>query len=62
MSVVTPIMVERKDTPMKEYLVLTGELVRIEAENEDQMWEMLSNGEWEEVETLSEIQEVNELD
>lgn len=47
---------------MKEYLVLTGELVRIEAENEDQMWEMLSNGEWEEVETLSEIQEVNELD
>ena len=46
----------------KEYYVLTGELVRIQAENEDQMWEMLSNGEWEEVETLSEIQEVNDLD
>lgn len=46
----------------KEYLVLTGELVRIVAENEDEMWELLSNGEWEEVETLSEIQEMNDLD
>ena len=47
---------------MKEYYVLTGELVRIEAKDEDEMWELLSNGEWEEVETLSEIQEVNDLD
>lgn len=47
---------------IKEYYVLTGELVRIVAEDEDQMWEMLSNGEWEEVETLSEIQEVNEIE
>lgn len=62
MSVVTPIMVERKDTPMKEYLVLTGELVRIVAKDEDEMWELLSNGMWEEVETLSEIQEVNTIE
>lgn len=46
---------------MKEFLVLTGELVRIVAKDEDEMWELLSNGEWEEVETLSEIQEVNDL-
>ena len=56
-------MSEGKDTigTMKEYYVLTGELVKIVAENEDEMWEMLSNGEWEEVETLSEIQEVNDV-
>jgi len=47
---------------MKEYYVLTGELVKIIAENEDEMWEMLSNGEYEEVETLSEIQEVNDVE
>lgn len=47
---------------MKEYLVLTGELVRIVAENEEEMEEKLSNGDWEEVEALSEVQEVNELD
>lgn len=49
-------------TMKKEYLVLTGELVRIVAEDEDEMWELLSNGAYEEVETLSEIQEVNDLD
>lgn len=47
---------------MNEYLVLTGELVRIVAEDEDQMWELLSDGIYEEVETLSEIQEVNKLE
>ena len=51
-----------KTIKTKEYYVLTGELVRIVAENEDEMWELLSNGVWEEVETLSEIQEVNEIE
>ena len=46
---------------MKAYYVLTGELVRIVAKDEDEMWEMLSNGNYQEQETLSEIQEVNEL-
>jgi hypothetical protein len=46
---------------MKAYYVLTGELVRIVAKDEDEMWEMLSNGIYQEQETLSEIQEVNEL-
>ena len=52
-----------KDTivGMKEYYVLTGELVKIVAENEDEMWELLSNGEYEEVETLSEIQDVYDV-
>ena len=51
-----------KTIKTKEYYVLTGELVRIVADNEDEMWELLSNGVWEEVETLSEIQEVNEIE
>lgn len=46
----------------KEFYVLTGELVRIVAEDEDEMWDKLSNGDYEEQETLSEIQEMNELD
>jgi len=56
-------MSEGKDTigTMKEYYVLTGELVKIIAENEDEMWEMLSNGEWEEVETLSQIESVEDV-
>lgn len=41
---------------MRTYEVLTGELVRIVAENEDEMWEKLSNNEVEFIETLSEIQ------
>lgn len=55
-------VVESKIEPMKEYLVLTGELVRIVAKDEDEMWELLSNGEYEEIETLSEIQEVNDVE
>ena len=47
---------------MKKYYVLTGELVEIIAEDEEQMWELLSNGEYEEVETLSEIQSVEAID
>ena len=52
-----------KDTivGMKEYYVLTGELVKIVAENEDEMWELLSDGAYEEVETLSEIQDVYDV-
>lgn len=46
----------------KEFYVLTGELVRIVAEDEDEMWDKLSNGDYEEQETLSEIQEMNDLD
>ena len=51
-----------KTIKTKEYYVLTGELVRIVAEDEDEMWELLSDGAYEEVETLSEIQEVNEIE
>lgn len=47
---------------MKRYEVLTGELVAIYAENEEEMEEKLSNGEWEEIECLSEIQSVCEWD
>jgi len=47
---------------MKKYYVLTGELVEIIAETEEEMWELLSNGEYEEVETLSEIQSVEAID
>ena len=56
-------MSEGKDTivGMKEYYVLTGELVKIVAKDEDEMWELLSNGEYEEVETLSEIQDVYDV-
>jgi hypothetical protein len=47
---------------MKKFYVLTGELVEIIAETEEEMWELLSNGEYEEVETLSEIQSVEAID
>lgn len=56
-------MSEGKDTIVsmektKAYYVLTGELVRIVAQDEDEMWEKLSDGDYEEIEALSEIQEV----
>lgn len=41
---------------MRAYEVLTGERVRIYAENEDEMWEKLSNGEYEQIETDSTIE------
>jgi hypothetical protein len=47
---------------MKKFYVLTGELVEIIAEDEEQMWELLSDGVYEEVETLSEIQSVEAID
>jgi hypothetical protein len=46
---------------VKVFEVLTGELVRIVAEDEETMWEMLSDGDYEEIETLSEIQLVEEI-
>ncbi len=57
-------MSEGKDTivGMKKFYVLTGELVEIIAEDEDEMWELLSDGAYSEVETLSELQNVIELD
>ena len=57
-------MSEGKDTMvgMKEYYVLTGELVKIVAKDEDEMWELLSDGAYSEVETLSEIQSVEEVE
>jgi hypothetical protein len=53
-----------KDTidTMKKFYVLTGELVEIIAEDEDQMWDLLSNGEYEFVEALSEIQGVEDVE
>ena len=53
-----------KDTivGMKKFYVLTGELVEIVAETEDEMWELLASGVYEEVETLSEIQSVEDVD
>jgi hypothetical protein len=46
---------------VKVYEVLTGELVRIYAMDEAEMEEKLSNGDWEEIETLSEIQSVEDV-
>lgn len=52
-----------KDTivGMKKFYVLTGELVEIIAETEEEMWDLLSNGEYEFVEALSEIQGVEDV-
>lgn len=50
-----------KETKANAYYVLTGELVRIVAYDEDEMWEKLSNGDYEEQEALSEIQNVEEV-
>lgn len=47
---------------MKVYEVLTGELVRIYAENDEEMEEKLGNGDWEEIECLSEVQSVEEIE
>lgn len=57
-------MSEGKDTivGMKKFYVLTGELVEIVAETEEEMWELLASGVYEEVETLSEIQSVEEVE
>jgi len=46
---------------MKKFYVLTGELVEIIAENEEEMWDKLADGDYTEVETLSEIQGVEDV-
>lgn len=47
---------------MKKFYVLTGELVEIIAEDEDEMWELLSEGAYDFVEALSEIQGVEDVE
>ena len=46
---------------MKLYEVLTGEVVRIFADDEDQMWKKLAEGRYEFVEACSTIQFVGSL-
>jgi hypothetical protein len=41
---------------MKAFEILTGELVLVYAENEEEAMEKLSDGDYEELETLSEVQ------
>ena len=41
---------------MRMYEVLTGEVVRIWAEDENQMWDKLAEGDYEFVEACTEIQ------
>jgi len=47
---------ERKT--MKAYEILTGELVMVYANSEEEAMEKLDNGEYEELEALSEVQAV----
>jgi hypothetical protein len=47
---------------MKAFEILTGELVLVYAENEEEAMEKLSDGEYEEIETLSEVQSVYEAE
>lgn len=51
-----------KKVKLNEYYILTGELVKIVAEDEETAFELLSEGVYEEVECLSELQNVIELD
>jgi hypothetical protein len=46
---------------MRMWEVLTGERVRIYAEDEEQMLEMLSNGDYEAIETETTVQFVSGL-
>ena len=43
---------------MKAYEILTGELVMVYANSEEEAMEKLSDGDYEELETLSEVQNV----
>jgi hypothetical protein len=54
--------IDTMKTTLKEYYILTGELVKIVAEDEEMAFELLGDGVYEEVETLSELQSVIELD
>lgn len=59
MSVATDTIItypERKT--MKAYEILTGELVMVYAHSEEEAMEKLGNGEYEELEALSEVQAV----
>ncbi len=47
---------------MKSFHILTGELVRVIAENEEEAMEKLADGDYEEIECLSEVQDVYELE
>jgi hypothetical protein len=46
---------------MKAFEILTGELVLVYAETEDEAMEKLGEGEYEEIETLSEVQREYEV-
>lgn len=41
---------------MKAFEILTGELVLVYAETEDEAMDKLANGDYEEIETLSDVQ------
>jgi len=43
---------------MKSYEILTGELVMVYANSEEEAMQKLSDGDYEELETLSEVQNV----
>lgn len=62
MSVGSSRMETMKKVKLNEYYILTGELVKIVAEDEEMAFELLGDGVYEEVETLSELQNVIELD
>jgi hypothetical protein len=47
---------------MKAYEILTGELVLVYAESEEEAMDKLGEGEYEEIECLSEVQRVYEAD
>ena len=46
---------------MKAFEILTGELVLVYAETEDEAMEKLADGDYEEIETLSEVQREYEV-
>jgi hypothetical protein len=46
---------------MRAFEILTGELVLVYAETEDEAMEKLGEGEYEEIETLSEVQREYEV-
>lgn len=62
MSVGSSRMETMKKVKLNEYYILTGELVKVVAEDEEMAFELLGDGVYEEVETLSELQNVIELD
>jgi hypothetical protein len=51
-----------KGTTMKAYEILTGELVLVYAESEEEAMDKLADGDYEEIECLSEVQRVYKSD